>query len=78
MNWTAALEARLLDFEDRVRMEAVAVVCDITMSNTNFVTHKLLAESTERLRDKSVCLISQVIEFYNPDANNVFLNADFC
>lgn len=73
----AALEARLLDFEDRVRTEAVTVICDIAMSNANFVVHKIFAESTERLRDKSVRLILQVLEFYCPDVNDGFLNADF-
>ncbi|KAK4748065.1 hypothetical protein SAY87_014651 [Trapa incisa] len=48
------LEARLLDFEDRVRIEAVTVICDIAMSDASFVTHRLVAGSTERLRDKSI------------------------
>ncbi|XP_031392968.1 sister chromatid cohesion protein PDS5 homolog A-A isoform X4 [Punica granatum] len=48
-----ALEARLLDLEDRVRTEAVTVICDIAISNMNAVPRELVVESTERLRDKS-------------------------
>lgn len=54
-NRAASVEGRLLDFDDRVRMQAVAVACDICSSNLKRVPLKLMAEATERLRDKKAC-----------------------
>ncbi|KAF7829837.1 sister chromatid cohesion protein PDS5-like protein A isoform X1 [Senna tora] len=53
-----AVEDRLLDFEDRVRMQAVLVVCDLSRSNLEVVPSKLISQATERLRDKKACPIS--------------------
>ncbi|ESR47424.1 hypothetical protein CICLE_v10003517mg, partial [Citrus x clementina] len=50
----AALESRLLDFDDRVRTEAVIVACDLARSHLKFVPEKLISEATERLRDKKI------------------------
>ena len=52
--WTAALEGRLLDFDDRVRMEAVIIACDLARSNLKIFPPKLMSQTTERLRDKKV------------------------
>ncbi|KAL9449811.1 hypothetical protein AB3S75_011691 [Citrus x aurantiifolia] len=49
-----ALESRLLDFDDRVRTEAVIVACDLARSHLKFVPEKLISEATERLRDKKI------------------------
>lgn len=50
----AALENRLLDFDDRVRTEAVIVACDLARSHLKFVPEKLISEATERIRDKKI------------------------
>ncbi|KAF5450729.1 hypothetical protein F2P56_031056 [Juglans regia] len=49
-----ALEDRLLDFDDRVRMQAVIVACDLAQSNLKSVPPKLISQATERLRDKKI------------------------
>ncbi|RYQ91013.1 hypothetical protein Ahy_B09g096900 isoform C [Arachis hypogaea] len=54
----SAVEDRLLDFDDRVRMQAVLVACDISRSNLKLVPSKLISQATERLRDKKACAIS--------------------
>ncbi|OMO55532.1 Armadillo-like helical [Corchorus olitorius] len=48
----AAVEDRLLDFNDKVRMQAVTVACDLARSNLKDTSSKLIYEVTERLRDK--------------------------
>ncbi|XP_012567744.1 sister chromatid cohesion protein PDS5 homolog B isoform X3 [Cicer arietinum] len=50
----SSVEGRLLDFDDRVRMQAVVVACDICSSNLMLVPLKLMSEATERLRDKKI------------------------
>lgn len=48
----SSVEGRLSDFNERVRMHAVVVACDICSSNLMFVPLKLMAEVSERLWDK--------------------------
>ena len=59
INWAAAIEDRLLDFDDRVRTQAVIVACDLAQSNLKFVSPKLISQATERLRDKKVLLLQK-------------------
>lgn len=54
MNISAAVEERLLDVDDRVRTQAVIVVCDIARSNIKFIPLTLISQAAERLRDKRV------------------------
>ncbi|KFK42149.1 hypothetical protein AALP_AA2G217700 [Arabis alpina] len=51
-----AIQERLLDFDDRVRTQALVVACDIMKFNTKYVPSSLISEATERLRDKKVCV----------------------
>lgn len=68
-----ALEQRLLDFDDRVRMQAVIAASDITKSNMKFVPPKLISETSERLRDKKICVrkkaLQKLIEVYRDYCN---------
>ncbi|XP_058724136.1 sister chromatid cohesion protein PDS5 homolog B isoform X3 [Vicia villosa] len=57
-----SVEGRLLDFDDRVRMQAVAVACDICSSNLKRVPLKLMAEATERLRDKKISVKKRALQ----------------
>ncbi|XP_076919857.1 sister chromatid cohesion protein PDS5 homolog B-like [Bidens hawaiensis] len=50
----SALEGRLLDFDDKVRTQAVAVVCDLAKSNFRPVPSEMIAQAAKRLRDKKV------------------------
>lgn len=56
-NCTAAIEDRLLDFDDKVRMQAVIVACELAGSNLKYISSKLISEVIERLRDKKVILL---------------------
>ncbi|XP_062078396.1 sister chromatid cohesion protein PDS5 homolog B isoform X2 [Humulus lupulus] len=58
----SALEGRLLDFDDKVRMEAVIVACDLARSNLKKFPPKLLSQTTERLRDKKVPVRQKTLE----------------
>ncbi|KAL1294310.1 hypothetical protein AAHE18_19G133200 [Arachis hypogaea] len=64
----SAVEDRLLDFDDRVRMQAVLVACDISRSNLKLVPSKLISQATERLRDKKISVrkraLKKMIEVY--------------
>ena len=61
MNISAAVEERLLDFDDRVRTRAIIIVCDIARSNIKFVPVTLISQAAERLRDKRVFLLYVVL-----------------
>ncbi|KAL3513624.1 hypothetical protein ACH5RR_026341 [Cinchona calisaya] len=62
------LESRLLDFDDRVRLQAVTVVCDLARSKINSVTNELISRVAERLRDKKVSVrkkaLQKLLELY--------------
>ncbi|KAI5435193.1 hypothetical protein KIW84_021856 [Lathyrus oleraceus] len=57
-----SVEGRLLDFDDRVRMRAVIVACDICSSNLKRDPLKLMAEATERLRDKKISVKKRALQ----------------
>ncbi|KAF6152763.1 hypothetical protein GIB67_004592 [Kingdonia uniflora] len=50
----ASLEGRLLDFDDKVRTQAVITVCDLAESNLNCIPSELVLRAADRLRDKKV------------------------
>ncbi|XP_023523391.1 sister chromatid cohesion protein PDS5 homolog A-like isoform X2 [Cucurbita pepo subsp. pepo] len=64
----AAVEERLLDFDDRVRTRAIIIVCDIARSNIKFVPVTLISQAAERLRDKRISVrkkaLQQLLEVY--------------
>ncbi|XP_059435125.1 sister chromatid cohesion protein PDS5 homolog B isoform X2 [Corylus avellana] len=68
-----AIEDRLLDFDDRVRTQAVIVACDLAQSNLKFVSPKLISQATERLRDKKVSVrkkaLHKLVEVYQNYCN---------
>ncbi|KAK4572839.1 hypothetical protein RGQ29_031022 [Quercus rubra] len=68
-----ALEDRLLDFDDKVRTQAVIVACDLARSNLKFVPPKLISQTSERLRDKKIIVrkkaFHKLIEVYRDYCN---------
>nr|XP_043616578.1 sister chromatid cohesion protein pds5 isoform X2 [Erigeron canadensis] len=58
----SALEGRLLDFDDKVRTQAVAVVCDLAKSSLRPVPPELIAQAAKRLRDKKVSVRKKVLK----------------
>ncbi|XP_010242780.1 PREDICTED: sister chromatid cohesion protein PDS5 homolog A isoform X2 [Nelumbo nucifera] len=63
-----ALEGRLLDFDDKVRIQAVIVVCDMAKSNLKLIPTELISRAAERLRDKKVSVrkiaMQKLLELY--------------
>ncbi|XP_027150474.1 sister chromatid cohesion protein PDS5 homolog A-B-like [Coffea eugenioides] len=62
------LESRLLDFDDRVRMQAVSIVCDVARLQIGSVTNELISQVADRLRDKKVSVrkkaLQKLLELY--------------
>ncbi|KAL7603365.1 hypothetical protein Lser_V15G19189 [Lactuca serriola] len=58
----SALEGRLLDFDDKVRIQAVAVVCDLAKSNLRPLPLEIIAQAAKRLRDKKVTVRKKVLQ----------------
>lgn len=50
----AAIGGRLLDHDDKVRTEAVNVVCELAKTNLSHISSYLITQAAERLRDKKV------------------------
>ncbi|XP_038716130.1 sister chromatid cohesion protein PDS5 homolog A isoform X1 [Tripterygium wilfordii] len=69
-----ALEGRLLDFDERVRLEAVIVACDLFQYNLKIFPPKLISQATERLRDKKISVrkraLHKLIEVYQDYCKN--------
>ncbi|XP_057974992.1 sister chromatid cohesion protein PDS5 homolog B isoform X2 [Malania oleifera] len=63
-----ALEGRLLDFDDRVRTQAVTIACDLVRSNLKYVPPDLISRAAERLRDKKISVrknaLQKLLEVY--------------
>ncbi|XVF64578.1 hypothetical protein PTKIN_Ptkin09bG0180000 [Pterospermum kingtungense] len=57
-----AIEDRLLDFDDKVRMQAVIVACDLAVSNLKYTSPKLISEVIERLRDKKISVRKKALQ----------------
>ncbi|KAM3308707.1 sister chromatid cohesion protein PDS5 B [Capsicum chacoense] len=64
----SALQGRLLDSDDRVRSEAVAVVCDLARYKLKSAPLELITRVAERLRDKKVSVrkktLKRLLELY--------------
>ncbi|KAL6962149.1 hypothetical protein U1Q18_037103 [Sarracenia purpurea var. burkii] len=58
----AALEGRLLDFDERVRAHAVVAACELARDNLKSVPHNLISRATERLRDKKVSVRKRALQ----------------
>ncbi|KAJ0629704.1 putative sister chromatid cohesion protein Pds5 [Helianthus annuus] len=58
----AALEGRLLDFDDKVRTQAVAVVCDLAKSNLRPVPPEMITQAAKRLRDKKASVRKKALQ----------------
>jgi hypothetical protein len=54
VNILAALCDRLLDFDENVRKQVVAVICDVACHALNAIPLETVKLVAERLRDKSV------------------------
>ncbi|KAM1022944.1 hypothetical protein COP2_045050 [Malus domestica] len=71
-----ALESRLLDFDDRVRTQAVVVACDLAMSNMICFPPKIISQTTERLLDKKIPIrkkaLQKLMEAYRDYCNKCF------
>uniref|UniRef100_M4CVS0 Uncharacterized protein n=1 Tax=Brassica campestris TaxID=3711 RepID=M4CVS0_BRACM len=57
-----AIQERLLDFDDRVRTQALVVACDIMKSNMKYAPLNLISEATERLRDKKISVRKKAMQ----------------
>ena len=55
-DFLASLCDRLLDFDENVRKQVVAVICDVACHAPNAVPLETVKLVAERLRDKSVCM----------------------
>ncbi|XP_020554556.1 sister chromatid cohesion protein PDS5 homolog A [Sesamum indicum] len=64
----SAIQGRLFDHDDKVRTEAVNVVCELAKSNLNFISSDLITQAAERLRDKKVSVrreaLKKLVELY--------------
>lgn len=49
-----ALQDRLLDFDDRVRVAVVKVIGDLAITDLKWIPTDLLRKVAERVRDKKV------------------------
>ncbi|XP_015571530.1 sister chromatid cohesion protein PDS5 homolog B isoform X2 [Ricinus communis] len=69
----SAVEGRLLDFDDRVRILAVVVVCDLARFNLKYFSAELLSKAVERLRDKKISVrkkaLQKLMEVYQEYCN---------
>ncbi|XP_024010664.1 sister chromatid cohesion protein PDS5 homolog A isoform X1 [Eutrema salsugineum] len=57
-----AIQERLLDFDDRVRTQALVVACDIMKFNMKYVPLNLISEASERLRDKKISVRKKALQ----------------
>ncbi|KAD2805787.1 hypothetical protein E3N88_39164 [Mikania micrantha] len=58
----SALEGRLLDFDDKVRTQAVAVACDLFKSNLRPIPPEMITQAAKRLRDKKVSVRKKALQ----------------
>lgn len=49
-----AIEGRLLDAEDKVRIQAVSTVCELAKLSIQSFPSEVVLRATERLRDRKV------------------------
>ncbi|KAL8482154.1 hypothetical protein ACS0TY_028350 [Phlomoides rotata] len=64
----SAIKDRLLDHDDKVRMEAVNVACELAKTNLNRVSSDIVTLAAERLRDKKISVrnraLKKLLELY--------------
>ncbi|GLJ40362.1 hypothetical protein SUGI_0830400 [Cryptomeria japonica] len=64
----SGLQGRLLDFDDKVRIQVVNVICDIAKINPRYVSSEIIKNVAERLRDKKVSVrkdtLQKLVEVY--------------
>ncbi|KAK2999347.1 hypothetical protein RJ639_023355, partial [Escallonia herrerae] len=58
----AALKGRLLDFDEKVRTQAVTVVSDLARSNLKSFPPELISRAAERLRDTKVTVRKKALQ----------------
>ncbi|GFP89800.1 sister chromatid cohesion protein pds5 homolog a [Phtheirospermum japonicum] len=61
-NILSAIQGRLLDHDDKVRVEAVNVVCELAKTNLNFKSSDLITQAADRLRDKKALVRSKALK----------------
>ncbi|MCL7026648.1 hypothetical protein MKW94_016571, partial [Papaver nudicaule] len=70
VNFLDSIKGRLLDFDDKVRTQAVITICDLFKSNLECVpqSSELILKVTDRLRDKKVSVrknaMRKLLELY--------------
>ncbi|EYU22961.1 hypothetical protein MIMGU_mgv1a019419mg, partial [Erythranthe guttata] len=64
----SAIQDRLLDNDDKVRIGAINVVCELSKINLNLTSSDLITQAAKRLRDKKVLVrrkaLEKLIELY--------------
>ncbi|KAL1833660.1 hypothetical protein ACET3Z_003311 [Daucus carota] len=65
-----AVEERLLDFDDKVRSQAVTVVADLAKSNIQLFPPNLISEAAKRFRDKKVTVRRRALQKLLPIYHN--------
>ena len=63
----AALGDRLMDYDENVRKQVVAVICDVACHDLTSIPVDTIKLVSERLRDKSVRLSFSVCISLRPD-----------
>ncbi|KAH0466271.1 hypothetical protein IEQ34_006374 [Dendrobium chrysotoxum] len=63
-----AVEGRLLDFDDKVRTQAISVICNLASSNLSCFPSELVLKAIKRLRDKKISVrksaMQSLLELY--------------
>ncbi|XP_031473421.1 sister chromatid cohesion protein PDS5 homolog B isoform X2 [Nymphaea colorata] len=71
-----ALEARLLDFDEKVRVQVVNIICDLAQCHPRCIPSELVLRAAERLRDKKVSVrkntMQRLLELYTSYCNRCF------
>ncbi|KAF3792702.1 Sister chromatid cohesion PDS5-like protein A [Nymphaea thermarum] len=71
-----ALEARLLDFDEKVRVQVVNIICDLAQCHPRCIPSELVLRAAERLRDKKVSVrkntMQRLLELYMSYCNRCF------
>ncbi|KAM0947386.1 putative sister chromatid cohesion protein Pds5 [Dioscorea sansibarensis] len=64
----SAVVGRLLDFDEKVRLQAVITICDLAISNLSCFPSEVVLQAIERLRDKKVSVrkvtMQKLLELY--------------
>ncbi|XP_039137720.1 sister chromatid cohesion protein PDS5 homolog A isoform X2 [Dioscorea cayenensis subsp. rotundata] len=64
----SAVIGRLLDFDEKVRLQAVMTICDLAISNLSCFPSEVVLQAIERLRDKKVSVrkatMQKLLELY--------------